>query len=151
MLYKNRMLELRNTRQITQKDMAENILLGRSLYSQYEEEYVIMPIKHLNSFCNYFNVSLDYLFSFIQEEQYQNTKHEIDKIESGKRLKEFRKEIKLTQNKLATILNTTQTVIAGYESGRYIIATPFLFTICKKYKISADYLLGKIDTPKQLK
>ena len=63
----------------------------------------------------------------------------------GKRLKEFRKNNKITQEKLALILNTTQSVIAGYESGRYLIATPFLYMICKKYNISADYLLGRID------
>ena len=66
----------------------------------------------------------------------------------GTRLKEFRKENKITQDKLASILNTNQSVIANYERGRTIIATPFLYTICKKYNISADYLLGKINTPK---
>ncbi len=51
----------------------------------------------------------------------------------------------MTQDKLAKILNTNQSVIANYERGRTVIATPFLYTICKKYHISADYLLGKID------
>ena len=75
----------------------------------------------------------------------------IVKYKMGERLKEFRKNNKLTQSKLAVILNTTQSVIADYERGRYLIATPFLYTICKKYNISADYLLGKIDNPKYLK
>ena len=72
-------------------------------------------------------------------------------LKSGNRLKEFRKENKLTQTKLASILNTTQSVIADYERGRYFISTPFLYTICKKYNISADYLLGRIDNPKYIK
>ena len=59
----------------------------------------------------------------------------------------FRKSQKLTQVKLASILNTVQPVIANYEKGKNLIATPFLYTICKKYNISADYLLGKIDEP----
>ena len=50
------------------------------------------------------------------------------------------------QIELANYLNTTQSVIADYERGRYLISTPFLYTICKKYNISADYLLGRIDT-----
>ena len=73
-----------------------------------------------------------------------------NKDKSMLRLKEFRKENKLTQEKLASILNTNKSVICGYEKGRYIIATPFLYQICKKYNISADYLLGKIDSPKYL-
>ena len=62
----------------------------------------------------------------------------------------FRKENKVTQVKLATILNTVQPVIANYEKGKFLIATPFLYTICKKYNISADYLLGKINEPQEL-
>lgn len=30
---------------------------------------------------------------------------------------------------------------------RLDIATPFLYTICKEYNVSADYLLGKINKP----
>ena len=109
-----------------------------------------MPIKRLNTYSNFFNVSLDYLFSFTNNKQYKNAKKEINPTLSGTRLKEFRKENKLTQEKLASILNTNKSVICGYEKGRYIIATPFLYQICKKYNISADYLLGKIDSPKYL-
>jgi len=57
------------------------------------------------------------------------------------------KENKLTQEKLASILNVSRTTITEYERGTNIIATPFLYTICKNYNISADYLLGKINTP----
>lgn len=76
--------------------------------------------------------------------------HDINNIKAGQRLKEFRKDNIITQLKLAQILNTNQSVIANYERGRTVIATPFLYSICKKYNISADYLLGKIDSPKYL-
>lgn len=69
----------------------------------------------------------------------------------GYRLKNIRKENKLTQDKLAKKLNTNQSVIANYERGRTIISTSFLYTICKEYKVSADYLLGKTNEPKNLK
>ena len=105
------------------------------------------PIKHLNTLCNYFDVSLDYIFSFTNIKQYPNNKN-IDLILLAKRIKETRKENKLTQIKLANILNVANGTVANYETARYLIATPFLYTICKKYNISADYLLGKIDTPK---
>ena len=41
--------------------------------------------------------------------------------------------------------------ITEYERGTNIIATPFLYEICKTYLISADYLLGKTDSPKYYK
>ena len=60
-------------------------------------------------------------------------------------LKELRKDNKITQEKLSKELNIARSALANYERGRNVIATPFLYTICKKYHISADYLLGKID------
>ena len=90
------------------------------------------------------------LWYHVHIRQYKQT-YEIDKIKAGQRLKEFRLEHKLTQVKLANILNTTFSSIAFNEKGRNLIATPFLYTICSKYEISADYLLGIVDKPKYLK
>lgn len=150
-MYKEKLKEIRENQKIKQKSLAEILEIDQSVYSHYETEYNIMPIIHLITIADYFNVSLDFLFSFTNTRKYANSKTGVEKLEAGKRLKEFRKDNKLTQVKLASILNTTQSVIADYERGRYLIATPFLYTICKKYNISADYLLGKIECPKYLK
>ena len=83
--------------------------------------------------------------------KYNGSKEMIDKKLLSLRLKDFRKENKLTQEKLAEILNIGKGTIAEYERGNYIISTTSLYTICKNYNISADYLLGKIDNPKYLK
>lgn len=148
MIYKKRIIELREARELSQKEIANYLKIDNSLYAKYEKEYEIIPIKHLNTLCNYFNVSLDYLFEFTDELSYQKQKKEIDLDKMITRLKEARKENKLTQEQLAKELNIARSALANYERGRNIIATPFLYTICKKYHISADYLLGKIDTIK---
>ena len=150
MEYNNRLLELRTCINLTQEDIAKILKISRTTYKDYELQTSIIPIKHLVTLSKYFDVSIDYLFESTKLVQYENVK-DVDKIEAGKRLKEFRKENKLTQQKLASILNTTFSSIAFNEKGRNLIATPFLYTICKKYNISADYLLGKIDNPKYLK
>ena len=142
--------KIRENRCLTQEDMAVILDIDRRTYNHYETKEKIIPIKHLVAISKYFNVSIDYLFEFSTKEQYEGVK-DVDKIEAGKRLKDFRKENKLTQKRLASILNTTFSSIAFNEKGRNLIATPFLYTICKKYSISADYLLGKIDNPKYLK
>lgn len=67
----------------------------------------------------------------------------------GARIQMWRKSNKLTQEKLAKELNTNKSVICNYEKGRNLIATPFLYQICKKYHVSADYLLGRIDKDPQ--
>ena len=66
----------------------------------------------------------------------------------SKRLNEFRKENHLTQTKISGFLHIDQPTWSIYEAGKNLIGTPFLYDICKKYHISADYLLGKIDKPK---
>ena len=145
-MYKERIKYLREYYEVTQEVIANYIGINKGLYSQYEIEYKLMPTKHLSTIANYFNVSLDYIFKFTNELSYQNIRKDIDKKLSGERIKKFRKENSITQVNLSKILNTTQSTIAEYESGKNIIATPFLYTICKKYNISADYLLGRIDT-----
>lgn len=147
-MYKKRLIELREEKELNQKELANYLKIDNSLYAKYEKEYEIIPIKHLNTLCNYFNVSLDYLFEFTDELSYQKEKKEIDLDKMIIRIKEVRKESKLTQEQLSKELNIARSALANYERGRNIIATPFLYTICKKYHISADYLLGKIDTIK---
>ena len=75
----------------------------------------IIPIKHLISFCNNFNITLDYIFNLSNQKEYAYIRNEINLQLAGLRLKEFRKDKKITQNKLALELNTTQGVIANYE------------------------------------
>ena len=150
-MYKERLNNLREEKNLKQKELAKLINTDRSVYGRYENEYQIMPIKHLNTLANFFNVSLDYIFGFTNDKNYQKIGKEIDKNNMGKNLKDLRKENKITKNKLADLLKTSQSTIADYERGKNYIPTPFLYTICKKYNISADYLLGKIDNPKYLK
>lgn len=146
-MYKSRIKLIRENLDSTQQNVANFIGIHRARYSQYENETDIMPINHLIKFCDYYNVSLDYIFEFCKERQYKDSKKDVNSKIAGERLKEFRKLENITQAKLASILNTNQSVIANYERGRNIIATPFLYEICKKYNVSADYLLGKIDSP----
>ena len=151
MIYKDHLKEIREQLEIKQADLAKYLNISNKTYSAYEIEYEIIPSKHLVALVDYLNISVDYLFGFTSIKQYSHYKKGVDKKLSGERLKEFRKEKKLTQSKLANKLNTTFSVISGYEIGRRLIATPFLYDLCHKYHISADYLLGKTNEPKYLK
>ena len=135
---------------LNQEKIANILGIDRRTYNHYETSEKIIPIKHLITLSDYFNVSIDYLLGLTDIKQYKNVL-KADKIVAGIRLKEFRNENKLTQVNLASILNTTFSSIAFNEKGRNYIATPFLYTICSKYHISADYLLGKTKEPKYLK
>ncbi len=140
---------LRENNSLTNIDMSKLLNISDSMYSRYEKQNQIIPIKHLDVLSNYFNVSIDYLFQFTDVKNYDNS-NSINLEISVQRLKEFRKNNKITQVNLAKMLNVANGTIANYECGRNFIATPFLYEICKKYKISADYLLGKVDNPKYI-
>lgn len=149
MIYGEKLKSLREEDNVKQKKLAEILNISRSLYGRYETEHETIPIKHLIVLCNYFKVSMDYILGFTTLRKYNfNSGDIINKDIVAKRLKEFRKNQKITQVELANILKVNQSTIAEYERGTNIIATPFLYTICKKYKVSSDYLLGRIDNPK---
>lgn len=143
MLNTNNVKSLRVESNMSQSEVAQLLNVSRSSYAMWETNNDIFPIKRLIKFCEVFNVSLDYALNLTNKK----IKGIYDLSLSGSRIKEFRKENNLTQEKLAQILNTNKSVICGYEKGRNIIATPFLYTICKEYNVSADYILGKTDKP----
>lgn len=150
MNYGKRLKELREYNDMSQSDVAKLMNIKRSSYNQFEQQYDIIPVRRLNEVANIFDCSLDYILGLTNKKKYDNTKKEINEEISRERLKQFRKDRKITQVKLASVLNTSQSAIVGFERGRNLIATSFLYMICTKYHISADYLLGKIDEPQEL-
>lgn len=143
--------KIRETNNKTMQEIANILKVAKITYNHYETQEKIIPIERLNILCNYYNISIDYAFDTSSKINYNISNKNINKQLVGARLKEFRKENKLTQVKLAELLNTVHPTITNYENGKNLIPTAFLYTISKKYNISADYLLGKIDNPKYLK
>ena len=150
MNYGMKLKDLRDLYEITQEDIAKILNIARSTYNQYEQQYDIIPIKHLNHLCNHFKISFDYVFDFTELKRYKDEINEIDTKISGKRLKELRKEFKLTQDKLAKKLNIANTIISEYERGHYPISTATLYSLSNLFSISSDYLLGKTSKIKYL-
>ena len=146
MIYKERLIELREENNLKQYEVAKILNIYKGGYNQYETEYIIMPLKHLLALAKYYQVSLDYIFSFTSIRNYKDNNYELNKELFKKRFMEFRKNNKLSQIKLANFLNTTQSTVSAYENKLTTITTPFLYSICKKYNISADYLLGKTNS-----
>lgn len=63
--------------------------------------------------------------------------------EFGELLVELRQEEKMTQRKLAEILNVTTGTISNYENGVYYPDIPKLLAIADLFHVSTDYLLGR--------
>lgn len=61
MNYMERLKELREDRDLCQKDIAKLLSTTQSYYSQYEGGKRPLPIKHLITLCKFYNVSSDYI------------------------------------------------------------------------------------------
>ena len=137
-----RITDLRIDNDLTQKEIAEEIGVSRQIYSLWEIEVKIIPLKHLNSLSNYYGVSMDYLLNLSNNKATSKTDN-LDKVEIGKRIKEVRLENNLTLRALASKLNTTGSNIYAYEIGKTLILTAFAYELCKNLNISLDWLCGK--------
>ena len=59
-----------------------------------------------------------------------------------KRIRDLREDNDKTQQEIADILGTSQTMYARYERGANELPIRHLIRLCKYYKVSADYILG---------
>ncbi|MBQ7081949.1 MAG: helix-turn-helix transcriptional regulator, partial [Oscillospiraceae bacterium] len=58
------------------------------------------------------------------------------------RLRNLREDHDLTQQQVAELLGTSQTMYARYERGASELPIRHLVTLCRYYKVSADVVLG---------
>ena len=62
-----------------------------------------------------------------------------------KRMRDLREDHDMTQQEVADVLGTSQTMYARYERGANELPIHHLITLCKLYGVSADYILGLPD------
>ncbi len=144
-MFLKRIKDIREEYCLTGLELAKILNVSKSNYSRWETDENLIPLKHLNNLCNHFNVSMDYITGISNKRNYNNINTRLNKKLIGKRLRQFRNDKGLTQEKLANILNTSHSTISSYENGKTMILTAFAFEICTKYNISLDYLMGRID------
>ena len=63
----------------------------------------------------------------------------------GKKIKELRTEIKITQKELARRVGKSPTAVASWEQGLSEPCVNDLRLLCSIFEVSADYLLGLED------
>ena len=137
---------------LTQKEFGEILGISKSYVSDIENGYTGLSIEHINTICNYYNVSFDYILGFSNKVNRNVLK--VDKINLkivGNHLKEIRKELGITQDKLANKLNVSRPLIAHYEKGIRTISTADLKGLCELSGISADWYIGKLSYKLKIK
>lgn len=64
MNYAERIRNLRQDNDLSQKKIADMLGIAQTTYSQYELEKRPMPIDYLIALCKFYNVSSDYMLGF---------------------------------------------------------------------------------------
>lgn len=110
-----------------------------------ENENNNIPLDIIIKYASVTNSSLDYIFE-ISEEKIKYSKIDITHKELGKKLRDLRKSKNITQKKLATKLNTNQSVISRYERGINPINISFFIGVIKELKPSSiDELFNRVE------
>lgn len=138
----DRLKEIREERNLTQKDIAKTLEVDRSTYAGWETGKDTIPLRRLNKLSDYYKISVDYMTGLSNVTSSYRV-IDLDAKVIGQNLKDFRKERNLVQKDIFLFLNTTSSTYSAYETGKVLIKTDFLYSICKNYNASMDELLGK--------
>lgn len=110
---------MRDNLDLNQRDMAEKLNVSKSTYARWETGEKIIPLKHLINLCNITRTDLDYAIGLSDQKIKLQKDIIIDKVIIGNNLKKLRDENSLSQKSFAESINTVQSVISAYESGKH--------------------------------
>lgn len=138
----DKLFELREYNNLTQKAVGEILGVRQQAYAEWEKGKKIIPLKHLVTLANFYNVSIDYLTGLSRNKKVFYTYKTLNKEEIGKRIVYVRNLYNIKQKDLAKILNTSPSTVCAYEKGNTLILTAFLYQIAREYNISIDWFIG---------
>ena len=134
---------IREDNDLTQLELANKLNIKRSTYSLWEINKNIIPLIKLNEFCNMFNVNMDYVVGLTNVKKKVVYNKPLDKVIIGKKIKQVRKELNITQVSLAKKFNTTHSAISAYENGIILIPTILIIEFAKITGKSLDWLCSR--------
>ena len=143
----NRLKDLREEKDLNQKDIAAIIKKSREAYKDYETGRLSMNINTLCTLCDYYKVSADYMLCYTD----QRKTHPLTNRVKQHRLKDIRLEHNLTQSDISNIINIVQNNYSKYELYKRKVPINVLLILAKYYDTSIDYLLCRTNNPKPYK
>ena len=149
-MFENNLRWCREELEMTQAELGYIFGVSDAAVRSWETAHDSIPLPKLIKFCNMYDYSLDFVCGLIRR-NIKYGKFETDKVKIGKKLKELRTKLNLSQQALADECKISQTTYSGYETGHYLINTSNLYYICKTYNVSMDWLVGRTKNSMKLK
>ena len=136
---------IRETYDISQKNLAHILHLEKSSISHFEKNDRIIPIEHLIAFSDYLDLSIDYILGLTDIKKQTDRKTGIHLSIMAKNICQIAHEQQLTNVALAKILHSCESNIRNYKNGKYLILTTLALELAIKYNYSMDWILGKTE------
>jgi len=138
-----RLEELREEKELKAKEVAKELGIAESTYSEWENDKIPIPTRRLIELSNYYKINIDYLLKLTDKKEEISEINKIDLKIIGNNLKEIRNDLKISLRQLGTTLNTSFSAFASYERGEHLIQSHILIDLSKMYNYSIDWILGK--------
>lgn len=141
----SRLAIIREKKELSQREVAKILHVSKSTYARWETGEQVIPLIHLNDFCKYFKVTMDYVLKLNDQNSFNSNLYnkEINKIIIGKNIKSIRKKYQLTQKELAKVINTSQSTISSYEKGKTLVLTVFIYNLALNFNLSVDKICDR--------
>ena len=146
-MFDNNLRYAREELEMTQAELGYIFGVSDSAVRSWETAHDSIPLPKLIRFCDMYDFSLDFICGLIRKNiKYGHFK--TDKVKISKKLKELRKSLNISQQKLSDDCKISQTTYSGYETGYSLIKIIPAYSICKTYNISFDWLVGRTNNIK---
>ena len=140
----NRLRELQRAEKLTQQELADIAEVSKRTIQNWEDGTSDIKPKKAEKLADYFGVSVGYLLGYDDNDFEKQIRIDTlnDIINQMNRLKELRKEKKLTQKELAEKTDIPYRTLQRWENGVFSIKSDRLKKLCEIFDVDAPYLLG---------
>lgn len=138
----NKIRDLREDQDLTQKDVATLLGVNRSTYTMWELGDVNFPVDKLVTLAKTYHTNLEYMLDLSFNKREMLYPDHIDAKFIGSQLRLVRLKMKKTQKDFAKILNIQQSSYSYYEDGKIRISVEKLIYLSKLFRISINEFCG---------
>ncbi len=115
----------------SRKEIANLLKITSATYSQYENNHRTIPINHINTLSNFYNLNIDYLLGLTDQKR-NIIKGNLNLKIISTRLRCFRKKSNLKIEEVANTLNYAVSTLYRYESEKNLVSTSFCYDLARK-------------------
>ncbi len=140
MEYYTRIRNAREDKDWKQYEFAKEVGINHKAYNFYETGTRKIPLDVMDRIVSKLEISFDYAFEIDGDLKHDYVSANIQNL--GKKMREIRKEKKLSQIAISSLIGCSQQSLSQYEKGKDI-PPEVLKRFCQEFGLSADVLLER--------